>query len=218
MTEPLLAPNFLFRFSTPCRRCDPVWSPQGVELNERYVLPSFGELEGRPVFADLRAAWSDQGLSFTLRVAGKKQVAWCRAGRIDDSDGLQVWIDARDTHNIHRASRFCHRFAFLPFGGGRRDEEPVGQLLMINRARENPKPLAEQILQVRSEKRIDGYLLQAHIPAAAITGFDPAEQPRVGFSYAVIDRELGWQTFSVSPEFPFMEDPSLWGTLELAEK
>jgi hypothetical protein len=218
MTEPLLAPNFLFRFSAPCRRCDPVWSPRGVALDERYVLPSFGELEGRPVFADLRAAWSDQGLSFALRVAGKQQATWCRANRIDDSDGLQVWIDTRDTHNIHRASRFCHRFVFLPFGGDRRDEEPVGQLLMINRARENPKPVAERILQVRSEKRIDGYLLQAHLPAAAITGFDPAEHPRVGFSYAVVDRELGWQTFSVGPEFPLLEDPSLWGTLELAEK
>jgi hypothetical protein len=31
----------------------------------------------------------------------------------------------------------------------------------------------------------------------------------------VVDRELGWQTFTVGPEFPFVEDPSLWGTLEL---
>jgi hypothetical protein len=26
---------------------------------------------------------------------------------------------------------------------------------------------------------------------------------------------LGWQTFSVGNEFPFQEDPSVWGTLEL---
>jgi hypothetical protein len=37
----------------------------------------------------------------------------------------------------------------------------------------------------------------------------------LGFSYAVMDRELGWQTFTVASEFPFDEDPSLWGTLEL---
>jgi hypothetical protein len=41
------------------------------------------------------------------------------------------------------------------------------------------------------------------------------EHPRLGFCYAVMDRELGWQTFTVGPEFPFAEDPSLWGTLEL---
>ena len=215
MTEPLLASTFLFRFAVPCRRSEAVWSARGVDLDERYVLPSFGELDGRPVFADLRAAWHEQGLTFVLRVAGKRQPPWCRASRIEDSDGLQVWLDTRDTHNIHRASRFCHRFAFLPAGGGRRDEEPVAQWLMINRAREHPKPVPDKTLLVRSEKRRDGYLLQAHIAAAALTGFDPAEHPRLGFSYAVLDRELGWQTFSVGPEFPFAEDPSLWGTLEL---
>jgi len=31
----------------------------------------------------------------------------------------------------------------------------------------------------------------------------------------VIDRELGWQTCTMGPEFPFDEDPSLWGSLEL---
>jgi hypothetical protein len=47
------------------------------------------------------------------------------------------------------------------------------------------------------------------------TGFDTEEHSRLGFSYAIVDRELGWQTFSVGPEFPIQEDPSLWGTLEL---
>ena len=48
-----------------------------------------------------------------------------------------------------------------------------------------------------------------------MTGFDPEDHPRLGFSYAVTDREMGWQTFSVGPELPFISDPSLWGTLEL---
>jgi hypothetical protein len=30
-----------------------------------------------------------------------------------------------------------------------------------------------------------------------------------------MDRELGWQTFTVGRELPFAEDPSLWGTLDL---
>jgi hypothetical protein len=33
----------------------------------------------------------------------------------------------------------------------------------------------------------------------------------------VTDRELGCQTFTVGQEFPFDEDPSLWGTLQLVE-
>jgi len=215
MSEPLLASTFLFRFSVPCRRCDSLWSAKSAELGREHALPSFGELEGRPQFADVRSAWSPDGLLFTLRVSGKRQSVWCRSSRIEDSDGLHVWIDTRDTHNIHRASRFCHRFGFLPVGGTAAEDQPLGRLLVIDRARENPKSVADSALRVRAAVSAGGYSLQAHIPAAALTGFDPQEHPRLGFTYAVIDRELGWQTFSMGPEFPFDEDPSLWGSLEL---
>ena len=216
MSEALLAPTFLFRFATTCRYRKNLWAEKGIKLGEAYVLPSFGELEGKPLFADLRAAWSEEGLAFALKVVGKKQTPWCRATRLDDSDGLQVWIDTRNAHNIHRASRFCHRFVFLPFGGGQRLDAPVAELAPINRAKESPKPFDNTALEVRGTKRHDGYVLHAFIPAETMTGFDPSDHPRLGFSYAVVDRELGWQTFSVGPEFPFAEDPSLWGTLELS--
>ena len=215
MSEALLAPTFLFRFSVPCRHFEPLWPAKGADLGPEYALPSFGELEGRPKFADLRAAWSEEGLLFTVTVSGKRQSVWCRSSRIEDSDGLHVWIDTRDTHNIHRASRFCHRFAFLPTGGGASEDQPLARLLVINRARENPKSIADSTLRIRAQVRSGGYALQAHIPAAALTGFDPLEHPRLGFAYAVVDRELGWQTLTMGPEFPIDEDPSLWGSLEL---
>ena len=215
MSDGLLSPAFLFRFSVPCRRREPVWTPRGIELGEEYRLSSFGGLEGRPEFADVRAAWSVAGLSFVVRVTGKRQGVWSRPERVEDSDGLHVWIDTRDTHSIHRASRFCHRFAFLPGGAGRQGDQPLGRLVTINRARELPRPVADNQLAVQVKSQAGGYLLQAHVPAEALTGFDPGEHPRLGFTYAVTDRELGWQTFSVGPEFPFVEDPSLWGSLEL---
>jgi hypothetical protein len=215
MSEPLLSPTFLFRFSAPCLAAKELWPQGGLQLAEKHRLPSFGELEGRPLFADVRGAWGPRGLSFWIQVTGKRQMPWCRDSRLEDSDGLCVWIDTRNTKNIHRASRFCHRFVFLPTGGGRRLEEPVAAAMPINRAKEHPKPPLADSLKVRSEQRVGGYLLEAHVAASALTGFDPDEHPRIGFAYAVIDRELGWQTFTVGPEFPFMEDPSLWGELEL---
>ncbi len=68
---------------------------------------------------------------------------------------------------------------------------------------------------MQSQRHAEGYSLQVLIGAAGLTGFDPEEHPRLGFTYAVVDRELGWQTFSVGSEFPFQDDPSLWGTLDL---
>ena len=218
MTDQLVSPVFLFRFSVACRYRRRLWGAGGVQLEPRYRIPSFGELEGKNLFADLRVAWNGQGVAFQLRVTGKSQSPWCRANRVEDSDGLQLWIDTRDTHTIHRASRYCHRFAFLPFGDGTGLRSPVARWLPIHRARENPKSETSGALRVRSEKRAHGYSLEAFVPSSSLTGFDPDDYPRLGFFYAVIDRELGWQTLSVGREFPFMEDPSLWGTLELTKK
>ena len=186
-----------------------------MELPEKYRVPSFGELEQRPLFADLRLGWHQQGLGLSLRVKGKKQEPWCRPTRVEDSDGLMLWIDTRNTQNIHRASRFCHHFVLLPAGGLRKADDPLAVLCEIPRARENPKRIKEDAIKIRSEKRVDGYLLRAAIPAAAITGYDTSEHRRLGFCYAVIDRELGWQTLAVSNVYPITNDPSVWGTLEL---
>ena len=215
MDEALLAPNFLFRFAALCKYRDLQWSRMGVELEEDCRLPSFGELEGRALFADVRAAWNERGLFFTVRTRGKKQLPWCRGTRVEDSDGLQLWTATREIQGIHRANRFCHRMAFLPFGEGTQLDEPVATTLSIARARELPRPIASERFGVHSEKRIDGYVLHTWIPGEALTGFDAVETTTLGFSYAVIDRELGWQTFSIGPEFPFVSDPSLWGQLEL---
>src|SRR6185312_11330147 len=123
MTSPLLPPSFLFRFSAPCRYKAPLWSDKGGQLDESYRLLSVAELDGRSTFAEFRVAWSEQGFAFAVRVEGKTQAPWCRESRPDDSDGVRLWIDTRDTHNIHRASRFCHQFAFLPAGAGRALDE-----------------------------------------------------------------------------------------------
>lgn len=211
----LLPQRFLFCMAVPCQHREPVWTPRGPELEEKFRLVDFGELEGRPSHAEVRAAWSAEGLAFRVQVSGKQQPPWCRATRPEDSDGVRFWIDTRDVHNVHRASRFCHEFLFLPNGGGSRAEDPVAAWLPINRARENPRVVRLDAIEVRSARQRDGYVLSAFLPAEVLTGYDPQEFPRLGFTYAVIDRELGEQTFGVGSPMPYQEDPSLWGTLEL---
>jgi hypothetical protein len=216
MTESLLSPAFLFRFAVPCQHLGSPCDSAPATLDPRYRLLSFGAFEQQRQFADLRAGWHESGLVFDLHVTGKKQSLWCRQNRMEESDGLRLWIDTRDAHSVHRATRFCHCFICLPAGAEGRLNQPVCSMLPINRARENPRPVEPRELQLRSQTRRDGYHLQVGIPAAALTGYDPAEQPRLGFFYAVVDRELGTQTFSVGEEFPYQEDPSVWGTLELS--
>ena len=117
--QALLEPTFLFRFTFDLKYFDGTWTGESLQLPTDYALPSLCELDGTKRFADVRAAWNESGLFFYVRVNGKRQAPWCRQSRIEDSDGIQVWIDTRDTHNVHRAGRYCHRFALLPAGGGR---------------------------------------------------------------------------------------------------
>ncbi len=192
-----------------------MWGPDGAGLDGRHRLIGLAELEDQAGAVDLRAAWSEAGLAFAARVSGKQQPPWCRDSRPEDSDGLHIWIDTRDVHNVHRAGRFCHHFCFLPAGSGPRLDQPTARWLPIHRAREQPHPVAPEQLRVMSKIGGHGYLIDALIPAEALTGFDPAEHPRLGFTCAVLDRELGEQTFSVGSPLPYQEDPSLWATLEL---
>ena len=218
-----VAPRFLFRFSQPVYRAEPIWSPKGIALDPSYSLIDLASLDSgtpnheRP-FAEVRMAWSPKGLAFNAEVKGKKQLPWCRDSRLEDSDALEVWIDTRATHNIHRASKYCHRFVFLPAGGGRQASEPIADQLLINRARENARPVRPRELQCVSQVQKTGYRLSAFVPATALEGYDPANYRSLGFTYAVRDRELGLATFASGAGFPFEEDPSCWATLELAEQ
>lgn len=215
MDSRLVPPRFLFHFALPCRYRHPLWTDEGARLDETYRLPALGELEGVRAFADVRMAWSEAGLACGLLVQGKHQAPWCRESRPEDSDGLQLWIDTRDVHTVHRATRFCHSFLFLPGAFDLSGNRPLAQWVPIHRAREQPRPVRAEHLRVRARRTPGGYQLDAFIPAACLTGYDPAEHPRLGFTYAVYDRELGMQTLSADPSLPFQEDPSLWATLEL---
>ncbi len=221
--EALIPPRFLFRFEVDVKRSETIWTlKDGVVLDESYRLPQLADLDNERSPAEVRMAWNDKGLAWWIRVEGKEQMPWCRESRLEDSDGLQLWIDTRATTNVHRATRFCHRYVFLPRGGGPSAEEPVADQMLINRARENARPVRPRELQVKSKVTDSSYELSCCIPAVALGGYDsvvgdPTGQPKLGFTYALFDRQLGLQTFSLGTGFPYEEDPSCWAQIRLVE-
>ncbi len=198
MSNQLLPPSFLFRFAAGCRATSAQWSSRGITLGEEYSLPDFAELDEAPHRVSVKAAWNEQGLLFSAAINGKKQAPWCRENRLEDSDGFYLWIDTRDTHNIHRASRFCHQFVFLPTGGGHRLDEPVAELLPINRARENPKPVRSGTLQSVHHKQSDGYQLDVFIPARSAHWLRPYRAPASGVPLGRF-RPRNWRTHILLP-------------------
>lgn len=188
-----------------------------LDMPDSARLHNQAELDGLKNFADVRLGWNEFGLAVQVEVKGKDQPPVGDSDRPRSCDGLSLWLDTRDARASHRASRYCHHFLFLAAGGGTDKDQPFVAQLKINRAQQDA-PLANLAdVPFRSHRARGGYRLEAYLPAAALTGFDPAEHPRLGLYYCIHDQELGDQFLSVNWDFPFADDPSLWAVLELVK-
>jgi hypothetical protein len=214
----LVPHRFLVRVAYPCCHVKDIPHEGGdrlLDLPEACRVDNFAAMDDRANFADVRLAWNESGLGLQVEVRGKDSLPQGDASRPRGSDGVTVWIDTRDARTSHRASRYCHQFYFLPTGGGAGHDEPVFGQAKINRALHDAPLCGAQAVPFRARHTRGGYLLEAFLPAAVLNGFDPEQNPRLGFYYAVRDAELGEQVLSVGAEFPYWEDPSLWSVLEL---
>jgi hypothetical protein len=209
-----ISKNLLFRYRIPCAQIKK--KPTGkFDLGNEYQIPSFGALEGQKEYATIQMGWMDDGLYVVANVEGKKQPLRCREVDLTRSDAVYLWLDTRATHNVHRATKYCHWMILMPTGSGAKQEQPVGRMIKINRCKEDSPAMNRAKLVVESSITKTGYKISAHIPSACLFGWDTKEHRNIGFNYAVSDHELGWQTLAVGIEFPMMEDPSLWQTLSL---
>jgi hypothetical protein len=214
---PLIPHRFLFRLALSARYVPdlPRDSDDLLALPESCRLPNFADLDGRANFADFRLAWNEAGLAVQLEVRGKDEPPAGDASKPRQADGLTLWIDTRDARTSHRASRYCHQFHILPRGAGPDRDEPVVVQTKIARATQDAPTAPAGAVPFRARRRAGGYRLEAFLSSAALHGYDPEQNPRLGLAYLVRDNELGEQVLSVGSDFPLAEDPTLWSVLEL---
>ncbi len=215
-----LIPNrFLFKFEFPLYRCArrPKIDGRAEAWDPRYLLPPLHGLDGEEGFGAVFVTWDDDGLTLACQVEGKTRLPQCDPKRFWKSDNLRLMIDTRDTRNIHRATRFCQQFYFLPTGGGRGGKEPVAGSAKIHRATADAPLVRPGELPIASKVSRSGYSLTAHIPAATLHGFDPAENPRIGLYTMLEDTELGQQALTVGDDLNWWIDPSTWPTAVLTQ-
>ncbi len=113
MTKPLLPQVFGFAWPRlSARGNDPAAEPIpcGCSIcRTRCALPDWGQLDGLASWAQVRVALEPAGLGITVLADGLSDQQLAR----DRPEGFalaQFWIDTRDTRNVSRATRFCHRF------------------------------------------------------------------------------------------------------------
>ncbi|MDO4629274.1 MAG: hypothetical protein Q4C70_08845 [Planctomycetia bacterium] len=229
-------PNrFLFRIEMPCyyrenldalKELPPSYTFPDIELLENgdksqetgvFSSPRSGSGSDGKSF-QIRGAWNEKGIAFQFFVSGKTKTLWCSPHRPDESDRIELWLDTRNVHNVHRATRYCHRLICLAEGMGDKGTEPTVISLPINRAKQLPNEIPQGAIQVKSHVQRNCYSLFVYLSANALTGYDPTEFQDIGLTWALIDRDFPMKTLSAGAPFPFMEDPSLWYTIHLEQK
>ena len=214
-----LVPNrFLFDFEFPLRyrRRTPCLTGRLEDWADEFLLPSLGELDGAEPFGTLWGCWNEGGLSVACRVEGKSKRLRCDPRQFWKGDNLRLCTDMRDTRTLKRASRHCQQFFLVPTGGGRSRREPVAASAALHRARESAPVAPPGVIDIAAQVTPTGYQMEACIPADALSGFEPAEHPRIGFFYILEDLELGQQFLTVGDDLSWHIDPSTWATAMLA--
>jgi hypothetical protein len=220
-TAPLIPQILWFRYAFACPRVENL--PRSgktsglLDLPESCRLPALVRLEDRPSWADMRAAWNPDGLAIDVRVRGRKSPLAAAQPTAGLLDGIQVWVDTRDTRDIHRATRYAQRFQarLLPGKGSLYQVELTQK--PIPRALADAPTAPASALQARAERLPDGWRIELFLGAAALHGFDPEINRRLGLMLHAADSELGDEFLGVGREFPIEGDPSLWHTLELRD-
>jgi len=189
-----------------------------LDLSEAFILKDLSRLDSQPEFAEIRMCWNKQGLGFQISINGKKEPPEGDRLRPRSSDGITLWIDTRDSRASHRATRYCHQFHFLVTGGGPDNEDACLTQSKIHRALQDATFCNPSEIMFRCIVEPKGYLMEFFLPASTLSGYESEECPRLGICIQVHDRELGDQIYDSTLEFPFAEDPSLWGQILLVEE
>ncbi|GAC1468669.1 MAG: hypothetical protein NVSMB9_11570 [Isosphaeraceae bacterium] len=216
----MLPQAFWFRLLAACPRIEGIpraSSKRMFDLPSVCRIPQTSLLDGAEPWAEIRAAWNPQGLAIAVNATGKLE-------RLIGEEkpaglyGVQVWIDTRDTRDVSRATRFCHRFdAKLDEGSGKRTLGVKVQQRPIARAIADAPLCRPEAILARASRSSTSWTMELFFSSEALNGFDPETNRRLGFAYQITDPHRVDEFFGVGREFPVGENPSLWSTLELID-
>lgn len=222
-------PNrFLFRIEMQCRYRENL--DEMNDLPPEFDFPDFETLEQSDSSSSgpfsskngknfrVRGAWNEKGIAFQFFISGKTRTLWCNPNRPDESDRIELWLDTRNVHNVHRATRYCHRLVCLPTGDGEDGEKPFATMLPINRTKQMPNEIPNGAMKIASKVQRNCCSVLLYLSADALTGYDPSEFQDLGIAWSLIDRDFPQTTLTAGTPFPFTEDPSLWYSIHLLKK
>lgn len=178
-------------------------------------LPDLSSLHFQSAFGQVYVGWTLDGIAFAVAVATSHPLRLDREHPFR-SDGLEIWIDTRDSRTARKPTRFCHHFLVLPGASGTRGAPPHVQEMNpggVRRAEEmadlSRVHLAARIpgLPAQGSK---GYSLEGFLPREVLTGYAPPESTSIALGYRLRSSIDGVQDLAFGTAFPLWRNPSLW--------
>jgi hypothetical protein len=220
-SKPLIPQAFWFRLALSAPRTEgipkPLRSGKLLDLPASCTLPDFGQLDGVSSWVRVRAGWNSAGIGLMV-LADRYSESQLDPYRPEGFADVQFWISTRDTMDVQRATRFCHRFVGQVRATGSKDnlDVQISQKTIARAVSDAPLCRPETFF-ARAGLSSGGWVLEVFLPAAALHGFDEETNRRFGFAYHVSDHVREDQFLGVGRDFPIGENPSLWSTLELVD-
>lgn len=207
---------FRFELTVPRLERPPKADGNLRDWNAAHRIPPLIEIEGSEAIADAYWGWNEDFLAVAFEVPNRRGKPVCEPKHWWKKDGIRVCIDTRDARDVRRATRFCHLFYILPVGGGPARSDPVVGLHRMSRAKEPPATVDVSRIRLGVHVRADRYAVEAVFPAEVLSGWRPAEHPRIGFFYKVKDSQRGPQHLTATDDLGWNVDPSTWATAVLS--
>lgn len=175
-----------------------------------FLLPSTTDLLDEEAFASIYAAWNFEKLSFHFEIHTPFQKL--NEGDFRKGDSVELFIDTRDLKSKGIISRFCHHFVFYPT----QIQGFYGREITRFRGEDGHRLCHPEDLLIAPDLSKRSYSISVEIPASCLTGYDPIQSPRLGFTYRINRAEGPPQHFAASSEEYVLElHPAVWGTLKL---
>ena len=206
-SKPLLPQAFWFRVAASCPRIAeiPLGGSKGplLDLPASCDLPDLAPVDSRSSWTTIRAGWNPSGLGVSVIAEGDSSLSFSS----DPAENLayvHLWIDTRDTRDVSRATRFCHRFTTrLTFGRDRKSVKAETDQRVIARAlADAPMARAGEIQSRATATAKGGWVCELFFSSSALHGFDPDTNRRLGFTYHITDSARPEQFLTVGRDFP----------------
>ena len=204
-----LTPINFFQISLDCYQVERSFPKVHNDLR-KYLLPDLSSICVEAHFAQVAMGWNVDGIE--VYVAVNQPLQRVIYPDVTRGDSVELFFDTRDVKTSGFNTRFCHHFFFLP-------EAVEGvQAGKITRFRtEDAHPLANsEEIELEAYASSQEGKMKLFLPSSVLTGWNPAEFDRLGFSYRLNRRYSDPLHFSAkTQEYALEQEPSLWASCKL---